>query len=360
MWKAEYGKEPFDLRLTVLRLFRRSGLILALTAAGTLIFGGGYYVKNVVLQREPVYRAETLYRVEYRVAEEKDVSTVHINEMTWNTYVDTELFLDEVRRYLPGDAACTDGEMAEAINAILASNLKVLTLTVTTKTPEKSLEIAQAAQKAMTQDFPDQISEIDSVSVIDSAREAESVYPDVRPLRAVILSALLSCFFALTAVLLSELGGDGIWLPGTIRRRYGLKTVGTLRSPELAENMEYLFREKKRIAVCPVQEGIDPVRVLEELRKVCGERQILWEQKEWIPVPSPVLCPESCQALREADGILLAFAAGRRGGKQMEYTMEFLGQQDCEITGVILWDADEFLLNAYYGFCRRRENVDEG
>ena len=360
MWKAEYGKEPFDLRLTVLRMFRRLGLILAVTLAGTLVFGGGYYVKNVLLQSEPTYRAVSTYRVEYEVAEEKDMSTVHINEMTWNTYVDTKLFLDEVRHYLSGTHSYTDEELTEALSAVLASNLKVLSTVVITESPEKSLEIAGAVEAALVQEFPEQISEISSVSVMDPAREAERVYPDVRPLRAVILSALLSCFFAVVIVLLKELGDDSIWLPTTVRKRYGLKIVGTLCSPELLENISYLFREKKRIAVCPVQDSIDPAQVLEALRETCGESGSLWEEREWLPVPAPVLCPESCRTLRAADGILLVLAAGSHGGKQLEYTMEFLGQQDCEITCVILWNADELLLKAYYGFGGRREKAYEG
>lgn len=360
MWKAEYGKEPFDLRLTVLRVFRRLGLILAVTFAGTVVFGGGYYVKNVLLQPEPTYSASSTYRIEYEVAEEKDVSTVHINEMTWNTYVDTQLFLDEMRQYLPGNPSYTDEELAEALSAVVASNLKVLTVAVITESAEQSLEIASAVEAAMVQDFPEQISEIASISVIDSAREAKRVYPDVRPLRAVILSALLSCFFAVVMVLLKELGDDSIWLPATIRKRYGLKTVGTLNSPELTENIRYLFREKKRIAVCPVQDGIDPAQVLEELQETCRELGPLWEKQEWLPTPAPILCPEGCQTLRDVDGILLVLAAGSHGGKQLEYTMELLGQQDCEITGVILWDADELLLRVYYGFGSRRERAYEG
>lgn len=359
MWEAEYGKEPFDLRLTVLRVFRRLGLILAVTFLGTLVFGGGYYVKNVLLQPEPTYSANSTYRVEYEVAEEKDVSTVHINEMTWNTYVDTQLFQDAVRQYLPENLSCTDEELAGALSAVLASNLKVLTTVVITESPEQSLEIAGAVEKALVQDFPGHISEISSVSVIDSAREAKRVYPDVRPLRAVILSALLSCFFAVVMVLLKELGDDSIWLPATVWRRYGLKTVGTLYSPELAENMRYLFWGKKRIAVCPVQDRIDPAQVLEELRGALREMEALWEGQEWLPTPAPLLCPEGCRTLRDVDGILLVLAAGSHGGKQLEYTMELLRQQDCEITGVVLWDADELLLRVYYGFGSRREKAYE-
>lgn len=353
MWEASYGKEPFDLRLTVLRMFRRIGLILAVTLAGTLVFGGGYYVKNILLRSDPDYSVTSTYRVDYAVAEEKDLSTVHINEMTWNTYVDTQMFLDEVRQYLPDSAAYTDTELTEAISVTVASNLKVVSTVVITESRERSLGIAEAVEKALVQDFPDQISEIVSIFVMDPGEETEEVYPDVRPLRAVILSALLSFFFVSVILLLKELGDDSIWLPATLRRRYSLPTVGTLYSPELAENIRYLFRGKKKIAVCPVQDQLDPSQVLTELKEACGGQEPLWEGREWFPAPSPVLCPESCQSLRTADGILLVVAAGSHAGKQLEYTMEFLEQQGCEITSVILWNADELLLKVYYGFRRK-------
>lgn len=353
MWEASYGKEPFDLRLTVLRMFRRLGLILAVTLAGTLVFGGGYYVKNVLLRPEPVYGVTSTYRVDYAVDEEKDLSTVHINEMTWNTYVDTQMFLDEVRQYLTGNTLYTDAELTEALNVVVASNLKVISTVVRTESPERSLGIAEAVEMALVQDFPDQVSEITSIFVMDPGQSAEEIYPDVRPLRAVILSALLSFFFATVILLLKELGDDSIWIPAILRQRYSLQVVGTLYSPELTENISYLFREKKRVAVCSVQDQVDPSQVLADLKKTCNKQNSQWEGREWYPVPSPILCPESCQALRDADGILLVVAAGSHAGKQLEYTMEFLKQQDCEITGVMLWNADELLLKAYYGFRKK-------
>ena len=64
--EVSYGKEPFDLRLMCLRLCRNLWKILAVTVVGTLLFGGGYYVKNVVLQPDPGYAASSTYKVEYK------------------------------------------------------------------------------------------------------------------------------------------------------------------------------------------------------------------------------------------------------------------------------------------------------
>ena len=100
MWKGYYGKEPFDLRLTALRVFARLPVIIAVTVLGSLLFGGGYYVKNVLLRGESQYAVTSRFRIEYAVDEEKDVGTVYINEVSWNTYLQTDLVLDAVRKYM--------------------------------------------------------------------------------------------------------------------------------------------------------------------------------------------------------------------------------------------------------------------
>lgn len=49
MQESNYAREPVDLKLLVLRLVRQAGWILGVTVLGMLIFGGGYYLKKVVL-----------------------------------------------------------------------------------------------------------------------------------------------------------------------------------------------------------------------------------------------------------------------------------------------------------------------
>ena len=95
MWEGCYGKEPFDLRLTALRLIRNLNKILLITLAGTLLFGGGYYVKNVLLYTEKVYEATSTYMVEY-VDPPKQSGDYYINHMSWNTLVQSEAFLTAV------------------------------------------------------------------------------------------------------------------------------------------------------------------------------------------------------------------------------------------------------------------------
>lgn len=351
MREVYYGKEPFDLRLTVLRMLRRLHIIAAVTVLGTALFGGGYYVKNVLLRPEKLYAARSIYHVEYEMSEASAVALIYINGMSWNTYLRTQDFVDAVQLRLERanqenslQVTVSDEELREIVTAVLESDQRVPFTIVTTESPEKSVRIALAVEAVMTEEFPLWVREVAGISVIDHGDTAEEVIPDVRPVRAVVLSAVLSCFFAVVAMLLKEIGDDSIWLPASLWRRYGLKAAGTLESRGLAENIACFFEGKQRIAVCAVQESVDSAEVLKKLEEKTGELP------GWFAVQSPVSQPEACRELRGVAGILLVVRAGAHAGKQLEYVKEYLEQQDCKITAAILADADERLIREYYFF----------
>ena len=331
MWKGYYGKEPFDLRLTVLRLAYRLPLIIAVTVLGTLLIGGGYYVKNVLLQGEKIYTATSSYRVEYAVDSVEDIMSVYINA---------------------GVKGISSQELAESIYARVLSDLRLPSTTVTTASPEKSVAIARAVEAAMVQELAEEVSEIDYITVIDPGDAAEEVRPVLRVRRVSVFGAILSCFSVIVILLLKETGDDCIWLPASIRKRYGVKAAGTIESKELGENIKYFFRKEEvpkespgkaaAVAVCPVQEELDSEEVLKRLQEICPDIC-----GEWSAVLSPLKNPQVAEQLREAEGILLAVKAGSHAGRMFERVLEYLEQQDCQVTAAILWDADEKLLRRY-------------
>lgn len=366
MWKASYGKEPFDLRLTALRLIRNLNKILALTVLGTLLFGGGYYVKNVLFGAAPTYAATSTYKVQY-VEEPTKSGDYYINTATWDSLVHTQEFLNAVQEHLTELAAgdtveeaavreLSAEELSAMISATLPSDFHIPTTTVVADEPTKSTLVAAAVEQTMEKEFVTMMNrEVLSVKVLDPGNVAEEILDDVRPARAFALSAILSFFFVTTVFLLKETGDDSIWLPSTLRRRYGLPVLGTIESRELAENVKYLFRDKQKIGVCSVSEEVNPQDVIAKFREKSVLSDAVMTNTRWISVPTPLLSPEACGALREMDGILLAVKAGAHAGKQLEYVLELLEQQDCKITAVILWNADETLIRAYYGFRREPE-----
>lgn len=350
MLQGYYGKEPFDLRLTVLRMLGQWKKIILWTLAGTLLLGGAYCVKNILFRGEKQYKAVSVYRVDYGV-DDIDANLVMINDYTWNTYVHTEEFLKCVKDRLAGSewAALGLEELGGCLQGDMESDWRVPSTIVVSGNADMSTAVAKAVEETMTLDFPEGISEIKSIRVLDHAGEAKEVLPDIRVGRAFILAAVLSLFLVMVVLLLKETGDDNIWLPATLAVRYGLQCVGTVNSVDLKENLRYLFSGKKQIAICPVQETCDPAEVLRKLESFAGDA----EERKWCVIPSPLLCPEGAEKLREAEAILLVVKAGAHAGKQLEYALDFLARQECRVTAALLWDADEKLLRRYYGFTRR-------
>ncbi len=348
---ALWQGEPFALRLTMLRMLYKLPLILGLTLLGSLVLGGGYYAKNVLLRGESMYSAASRYRIEYAVEEEKDVGTVYINQMSWNTYLRSDMFLESLKEKLTdmsNDIKLGEidvSQLGDSLEAVVESDLRLLTVVVSTKSPERSVQIAEAVEAVLTGGFAEEIREIETIKVIEAGNSANEVVPDVRVGRAFALSAVLSCFFAVLILLLKETGDDGVWLPSTLWKRYGLRAAGTLESKELRENMGYFFSQSSgAVAVCGCQEDIDTSKVLEGLKLKCPETV----SGEWFAVPEAPFGEGVCHKLREAKGILLVVRAGSHTGRRLERVLEYLEQQDCQVTATLLWDADERLIRRYY------------
>lgn len=345
---TSYGKEPFDLRLTVLCMIRNLHIIIGLTVLGTLLFGGGYYVKNVLLNKTVKYTVTSTYKVSYEHTPDEP-GDYYMNSMTWSTYVHTKEFLDGVWAKLgeepeesySGFVSSAD-ELAGMFEAKLDSDVLIPSTVVTTEAQEWTLLLAKAVEKTMVEDLVENNEQITAIKVIDPAEKVTEVMPDVRPFRAFVLSGILSLFLVVVLRLLRDLGDDSIYLPVTLRRRYGLASVGTVNSPQLKTNIDYLFGTGQRIAVCAAGEGINPAEVVKCLEKESARC------REWIAVPSPMLCPEACEVMRQADGVLLVTEAGSHVGKPLEYVLEYLDTQDVKSTAALLWNADEWLIRTYY------------
>ena len=334
-----YPKEPFDLRLAVLRMFKNLYWILGITLAGMLFFGGGYYVKNILLRGEKQYSAKSVYKVEYADQDWSSNGT-YINYMTWDTWVNTKEIKDLVKEYL--------GEQYEdrevSVSAAVDSDLRVPSTTVISASPEYSLAYAQALEQVLVLEFPRlNPGDVSAVRVIDPAQKANETFQDVRPVRAFLLSGILSLFFVLVLFFIREWGEDSIWIPATLYKRYGLRTLDTVQEQGLSADIDSYFEGREKIAVCPVEDIADG----EKACRFLSERQ---KRKEWISFPAVLEDRRVCERMKEADGVLLLVKAGHHSGKKLEYALQILDQHGCKITCVMLWKADEKLVRNYYRF----------
>ena len=193
---GNWGKEPFDLRLTLLRLVRCLPWILSIILVGTLVFGSGYYLRKVVLRTEKSYGAEATFLVEYKDTDWA-VYLRYINENSWNLWMQSDLFQSFVIKHLEEvGAKAPEEDLGEILKVTVPSDLRMAQLTVLSDDPEKADHLLAAVKLAMTEDFPEVMEDVALIKVTDT-QQATEILPDVRPLRAVLLAAVLSTFFAL-------------------------------------------------------------------------------------------------------------------------------------------------------------------
>lgn len=352
MQSVSYGKEPFDLKLLLLRTLKNSGKLLALCALLTLVCGGAYLIKNVVLRTEKTYQATSLYKMDFANEAWGQFGT-YINETTWNTWVKTDEFVGNVMKHLKeqGETALTEEDLRTMLTARLDSDVRMPCTVVTGTVPDQVLAVARAVEANMTKEFLQGVSaDITAIRLVDAGK-VEEVIPDVRPVRAYVLSLVLSLLFVYTLYFLWELSGDGLWLPACLRTRYGLAVLGTCESTECLANLKYRFREVQNIVVCPVSEDIDPMQVVKVLRDLELSEEMTVEEEaihSFTAVPSPILSPQVCEKLREAEGVLLVVKAGRKSAGRLAHMLSLFQEQDVKVTAALLWEADEKLLNHYY------------
>lgn len=357
MKSESWGKEPFDLRLTLLRMVRCLPWILTAILAGTLLLGGGYYLKNVALRGERSYGAEATFLVEY--ADENWAQNLkYVNENSWNLWLEADVFREFLPKYLANDSLAgvlsSGNPGAVILKATVPSDLRVVQITAISGEEKNAERVLGAVVSAMENDFPGVMEDIAAIRVTDR-KPAREIRPDVRPLRAFVLAAVISAFFVILWFWVRELTLERIWLPTSLTNLYGLRNLGRLGSKEFETNLQYFLQEKHKIGVCLAgkntkKDSEDDVKsqkeeldaILRELAKAKGAGNY-----QFMALPCTAEAPENAGALRKAEGVLLAVRSGE-DAKHLEYLLDFLGQQDVEVTAAFLWKEDAWLVRTYY------------
>jgi len=356
MWRCDYEKEPFDMRLFWLLSIRRLWVVLAGALAGMALVGGIYYVKNVTLGGVIPYTMDSKYYLEYAVDPSDQQTYSYFASYTWNDLLKSEAMVAKMLEELT--VPMTAEELTASFEPELISDLRICYIHTTNEDAEKTREIDRVAGLAIIA-IGERQKELQEVSLLDRG-EPSLAMPDLRTLRACVLGAVLGAFFALFGLGLYEILEERIQVPGTLARRYGVPVAGYVSrggkpSGELAAQLAYLLRDKKRIGVTAVNGELDlggMVRLLKKLeeeenpsrKEAAGEREKVWE---YTAVPSLCQVPEAGEALRGQDGLLLLVQAGFDRGKAIEEVLRLLGQLEITLDAMLLVEADGRLIRHY-------------
>lgn len=412
MWECDYGKEPLDIRLLVLRFLRKSPVILLAALLGAVCIGGPYFLRKVTFGPAKEYEAVTDFYIDYAVQESGEEYT-YFNQTTWTQLITDDVFTDKILAYMSGaklsagkgdfqaadpreaekesgslsemekTAGITKQELRGYLYATMLSDTRIVTTTVTTSDPELTMKIEKALLQAM-EDFGEEQKEIAGVRILQEPAEASPVKADVRTFRACMLGVVIFVFVTVFYLLIYFVLDEGIYIPSAFERRYGVPMLGTIRSGELPVLAKKLFWSGEDLRE-PVLVTMDEKVKLERVREALEKEEIKAAQDENLNRILNDLNkdgkPETGDRARREKGteifseeilntwgnkkLLLVVKAGAHNGKRIEKFLDFCKKCDLDVTAALLWEADERLIRAYempehmlLAWWRLRKNIE--
>lgn len=318
MRKIRYADVGMDMRKLALCFMRKIWMALLAALIGAAAGGGIYTIVRIVPEAEREYQAMSKVYLDFAADETGEVYQEY-NGYTWNDLMATDPILDVTMHYLPEDY--TREEVMEATKAEILSDLRLLTVTITTHDADKSNKILEATGQSLT-DYGNMAKEFRQIKVIQTTK-AVLVTADSRMMQAVLVGMALAAAVTLIGMLLYYVLDDRIIVASDLRQVteapfVGYDGAGERFSGDYEENLAYLKRRKGNIAVfSPVQ----------------GETV---EAAEW-------------QELCMADGVVLVVPYGKMHAVYLSYLIEQLDIRECTLAGVAIGGTDGKFLKRYYG-----------
>ncbi len=328
MWECSYSREPFDYRLTFLRLLSKIWILPVGALIGFILFGGIYYLDKMVFGTGRMYKAETKYYIDF--AEDKSgVEYMYINEYTWAELADTDFFVDYVYDEL--GQTVTKDDLRATLYATVASDPRYLYTNSTTKDPELSFKIEKAFSDRMIQ-FGEAQKEFDSIEIVQLPFEAKDV-SKIRITTANILGASMGLFLAIVLWLAGALVDTSIYIPATLEKRYHKPVLGAASMPEFKANCELMLKNIDDLALVPGD----------------GETDISGVQlfTDYTAYANPIEDASVISKLQGKTAVVIV-KAGAHNGKRLERTLEELGRIGTTVVAFALIGENTKLINRYY------------
>lgn len=338
MWECEYSREPVDYKLLWLRFLRKIWIIPAAMLAGVVLVGTCHFYAKTVAGGGRTYQTESVFYIDFAEdarGEEYD----YYNYFTWGEVIHTDFFMDYVHEKMAGELS--EDEIISYITATIDSDVRYLYVRCNTHSPELSLKLASVLEEIVPR-FADIRKEIQSIEIAKAGDKAGDS-SKLRIGNACFLGGGLGLGTATLWIFIMLIVDTAVYIPATIEKRYHITCLGAPFMPEFAPNWKYVLKESVNIAMVYADEDIQ-----DEEFVIPGDIK-----RKIISCRNPVEHPEELDKIRECEKVLLVLKAGCRNNKTFERLLEQLGRQDIKIAAVILADADEKLLSAYYSMFYR-------
>lgn len=318
MKDRNYVNEGMDVKKYMICLLEKLPVVfvtvIGCAALGALI----YAVVRTVPESEREYAAFAKIYLDFAADETGEVYQAY-NGYTWNDLMAADPIMELTLQNLSSDY--TREETEAAIRAEILSDIRLLTVTVTTNRAERTDAILGAAVEAL-ETYGGQAKEFIEIHAIQKT-EAELVVADSRMAQAVFLGAALGLLFALFGFSLYYVMDDRILVAGDVEKVTDVSFIGYASEEERMKqdyenNLAYLRKKLGDVLICELRE--DTAFSEEELEK-----------------------------MRRAGGVVLSLPFGAVHISCVSYVIGQLKLQDCALCGVAIGDCDGRFLRKYYG-----------
>lgn len=316
MWQCSYAKEPFDLRLFVLQSIRRWKWVLFGTIIGTLLIGGGYYLRKVTFGGRIPYEIVNKFYVEYAVDPVSGGQYSYFVAYTWEDFMKSDAVVPKMLKEL--SVEMSDEEFISYYEASLPADVRMPYFTVTHPDKTMAEEISRVLTEAVIS-FAKEQTQVAGIELMDTVGPRHQVR-DIRVFRALVLGAVTGFFISLFAMAFKGILDEKIYVPETFTHRYNIPMLGYVDgegelSAEVSSNLNRFFGQLHEIG---------------EINAADSEGLMA-----------------SVETLRAMDGNLLLVSAGQVPGKTIEFLLQQCKQQGIRITAALLVDADSTLIRQY-------------
>lgn len=337
-----YADAGMDMKKWILMLLHRCWMVLAAAAAGAVLGGVIYTAAHTVPESEREYRAVSKIYLDFATDETGEVYQEY-NGYTWNDLMATDPILELTMSYLP--EGYTREEVMEATEATILSDLRLLTVTITTNHAERTDAILAATDKAL-EEYGSSAKEFVQIRAIQTTR-ASLVVADSRLVQAVVLGLVIAVAVVLLGMLLYYVLDDRILVAGDVKQvtdtpfiGYTFKDKAEQTAEREAGRQQAEVQTGKKV-VARLQQDYDRTMVyLQERHGKISEISVT-RMDEMVAEPS--------DAAGNADGIVLVIPYGKVHGTFLSYLIDQYRVQGYKIAGVAIADADAKFLSRYYG-----------
>lgn len=312
-----YMKEGLDLKRLVLVIGKKFWLVALGIVVGGLLGGIVYKTVTGFTNGTPEYRASADYYITFNF-DEFEHGDDYYNAYTWDGILRDDPIVDYALTVLPDKI--TKEMVKESVSGEMLGDYRILTVHVTCEDQETTDLIAKAYQESLVH-FGQEIELLEKVEVW-SQEEASLMEKNTKTINAMFLGSLLSGLLVLFLLLFYYVLEGSVYVEKDAKDRLGLPVLGieSRKKDEklkqmLENNLSYIFR---------------------------GEEITRWKAEV---IPSA----QDYEVLRNAQHLVIEVMWGQNNLRQILRVLEQMQLQDCKVKGIIITEAEDAFLKAYYG-----------